>query len=185
MENRVGRDGEAAAWTKDATPASAKSYYLRVLKLEPGGTKRNMREMHSLATALDHLALGRPRQAADLLMQRLKALELASNSGTWEKASFLELLDAEDATLVNKEEAFMVAKETELSHRLSRRTSSVGWSQDWTSSQDVWPVGKGKSAPWGQPSAWRPKGKGQGKPDGGKDKGKGKWGKEKKGKVPA
>lgn len=49
----------------------------------------------------------------------------------------------------------------------------------------LWPMGKGKSAPWGQPSAWRPKGKGQGKPDGGKDKGKGKWGKEKKGKVPA
>ena len=70
--------------------------------------------MNSVATALDHLALGRTKHAADLLMQRLKAAELASFSNSWEKALFLELLELEDATLVDKDEQFMVAKGTEL-----------------------------------------------------------------------
>lgn len=174
MEDRVGRDGEAAAWSRDATPASAKSYYLRVLKLEPGTSRRNLSEMRSMAAALDHLALGRSKQAADILMQRLKALELASSTGSWEKAAFLELLEAEEATLINKEESFMVAKETELHHRLSRRQNS-GFDQDLNAWPGAWKGGGGKSNPWSQDggkSAWKGKGKGRGKDDKkGKNKG--------------
>ena len=33
MEDRVGRDGEALAWDKLATPPAAKSYYLKFIKV--------------------------------------------------------------------------------------------------------------------------------------------------------
>ena len=181
MEDRVGRDGEAATWNRDATPAAAKSYYLRVLKLEHSTTRRNLSEMRSTAAALDHLALGRSKQAADLLMQRMKALELASSSGSWEKATFLELLETEEATLINKDEALMVAKETELNLRLSRR-GSAGSNQDWNAWPGAWKGESGKSNPWRQDNGkdgwkgkgkdnWRSKGKGD---KSGKSKGKGK-----------
>lgn len=180
MENRVGRDGEAGAWDPHSTPASAKSYYLRVLKLDPHHSRRNLREMHTLAAALDHLALGRNRQASDLLMQRLKALELASSSGSWERASFLELLETEDATLVGTEESFLVAKETELAQKLQRQGFQSGWGQNWQSWQSGWASAGGKSSPWNQdqPAPSQKGGKSKGKGKGGK-KGKGVKGKGK------
>eukprot|EP00959_Pyramimonas_sp_CCMP1952_P196181 4101617-Pyramimonas_sp.AAC.1 len=72
---------------------------------------RNQREMHTMAVILDHLALGRVNQAADVCAQRLKALEMASETGTWQKAQHLELVEAEGPGLTEKEEEFMVTKE--------------------------------------------------------------------------
>ena len=120
MEDRVGRDGEAKAWDRMSTPASAKSYYLRVLKpaAEKQNSMRNQREMHTMAVVLDHLALGRRSQAADVCAQRLKALELASETGSWQRAQYLELVEAEGPGLIDKEEEFMVTKEVELNQRI-------------------------------------------------------------------
>ena len=70
--------------------------------------------MHTIAVILDHLALGRTRSAADVCAQRLKALELASTSGTWDRAQFIELVEAEGATLVDKEEEYIATREVEL-----------------------------------------------------------------------
>ena len=117
MEDRVGRDGEAKVWETLAMPAAAKSYYLRVLRPEHHGSKRNVREMQTLCALLDHLALGRTGQAADIAMQRLKALEVAAQTGSWDRAAFLELVEPDDAPLVGKEGQCMVAKETELANR--------------------------------------------------------------------
>ena len=134
MEDSVGRDGEATHWGKSDTPASAKSYYLRVLR--PATEKvslRNLREMHTMAVVLDHLALGRSKAAADVAAQRLKALELASTTGSWDKAQYLELVPQEGATLVNKEEEYLATKETELyqrlhgPHRGKGKPSEHGW----------------------------------------------------------
>ena len=88
----------------DSTPAADKSYYLRVLKVNTNTSVRNMREMHTIAVVLDHVALGRYRSAADVLMQRFKAVEMASTTGSWEMAQYLELLETEVATLVSKDE---------------------------------------------------------------------------------
>ena len=182
MENRVGRERQAGSWDSLSTPAAAKSYYLRVLKLDSGNSRRNLRVMHTMAAALDHLALGRPRQAADILMQRLKVLELASATGSWECATFSELFDAEEATLADTEESFMVAKESELAMKLSVRGSPSGRNPSWSAWQEGWTGAGGKSSLWNHPPAepWS-KGKAPWHKSNGKGKG-GKKGKDGKGK---
>ena len=97
------------------------------------------------------------------------------------EVTFLELLETEEVTLINKDEALMVAKETELNLCLSRR-GSAGSNQDWNAWPGAWKGESGKSNPWRQDSGkdgWKGKGKdnwrSQGKGDkSGKRKGKGK-----------
>jgi hypothetical protein len=121
MEDRVGRDGEAAMWDKEAAPASARSYYLRVLLTKYTDMKlRNSREMYTLCVLLDHLARGRTRRAADLAAQRLKAIERAMcDKGSWEAAQFLELLPTEGDSMIEKEEELVISREKELKRRLA------------------------------------------------------------------
>ena len=169
MEDRVGRDGEAKAWDKDSTPASAKSYFLRVMK--PNGEKsasiRNVREMHTLAVIMDHLALGRTRAAADVCAQRLKALELASTTGSWERAQYIELVEPEGATLVDKEEEFIATKEVELNRRLHGRGGWQPYEQNWKQHDHDKAKGKEK----GKFLQNQTKGKGKGKKSKGQDSG--------------
>lgn len=177
MEDRVGRDGEAKNWSPMALPAAAKSYFLRVLKAE-NGSKRNLRELQTICAVIDHIAQKRYMEAGDVLMQRLKALELAMHSGNWERASFLELIESEGAPLVGKEEEFMTAKEAEFHKRIHKGDphASGAWPALYPSGGNDWqPSGKG--APWGQKGKeqWK-KGKEKGK---GKDKGKKGKGKDK------
>ena len=147
MEDRVGRDGEAAMWDKEAAPASARSYYLRVLLTKYTDMKqRNSREMFTLSVLLDHLARGRTRRAADLAAQRLKAIERSMrDKGSWDAAQFLELLPTEGDSMLEKEEELVIAREREL----QRRLSGAG------------PSGSGKGPGWGPPGGGRyPGGKG-------------------------
>lgn len=53
---------------------------------------RNARELRTLAEALDLLMVGKVAEAGDLLMQRFKAVELASQEGNWKVAQHLELI---------------------------------------------------------------------------------------------
>ena len=129
MEDLVGRDGEAARWGADDTPAAAKSYYWRVVKVAQNPGLRNLREMHTICAALDHMALGRTKHAADVLAQRLKALEVAASEGCWDRAQFLELIPNESVTLTDKDEQHMMARESDLRARLTRNSASYdnGW----------------------------------------------------------
>ena len=69
------------------------------------------RELRTLAESLDELANGGVAQAADLLMQRFKALEKSLESGgSWKLARHLEITRDED-TLVSVEEELAAAKE--------------------------------------------------------------------------
>ncbi|CAE7177202.1 unnamed protein product [Symbiodinium necroappetens] len=61
---------------------------------------RLLREMRTLAMALE-IAAGRYQYAADVLAQRLKALELFQSVGAWNRAQYLELLDAEGPSLLD------------------------------------------------------------------------------------
>ena len=153
-------------WDKEAAPASARSYYLRVLLTKyPDMKARNSREMFTLSVLLDHLARGRTRRAADLAAQRLKAIERAMrDKGNWEAAQYLELLPTEGDSMIEKEEELVIARERELSRRLSGPPSSGG----------------GKGSGWGSSGASRPGGKGA--PFGGKgERGQGGGGDWKKG----
>ena len=76
------------------------------------------REIHTLCLALDCLAQGRLAEVADLLMQRLKALELAVKDGNWALASQLELLPRNEAGLVSQAEHQRAAKIQLLQARL-------------------------------------------------------------------
>ena len=53
---------------------------------------RNARELRTLAEALDLLTLGKIAEVGDVLMQRFKAVELASQEGNWRIAQHLELI---------------------------------------------------------------------------------------------
>jgi hypothetical protein len=115
MDNAVARDGENQSWGRMDAPASAKSYFLQVLgpRSQSAGT-RNLREMSTLSTILDHLALGRVGQAADVATQRLKSVEMAHKDGHWNRSVFLELVPEESATLVSRDEHHLMQKESEL-----------------------------------------------------------------------
>ena len=120
MEDRVGRDGEAGSWAADAMPAAAKSYYYRVLRVTHSHSGlRSMREMATLCSLLDHLAKGRFMEAADVVGQRLKAVEAALVEGNWDRAQFLELVQQDGPLLAERGEQHMTARELEFTQRLS------------------------------------------------------------------
>jgi hypothetical protein len=169
MEDRVGRDGEAAMWDKEAAPASARSYYLRVLLTKYTDIKlHNSREMYTLCVLLDHLARGRTRRAADLAAQRLKAIERAMcDKGSWEAAQFLELLPTEGDSMIEKEEELVISREKELKRRLAGPgPSGAGKGSMW------YPPPKGDQYPGGKNPPFAKGEKGQGGGAAGKKGGK-------------
>ena len=108
MEDTVGRDGDRGKWKPTDCPASAKAYYIRYLKHENTHQVRNHREMRTLCTVLDHLARDRPREAADVIAHRLKAVEMASRDNGWSQANFVELIPAVAETLTTRDELLVV-----------------------------------------------------------------------------
>ena len=91
---------------------------------------RNGREAKTLCRALDLLAKKETGAAADLLCQRLKALEKSLVGNDWSRAQYLELLSPEGMTLVDRDEELMVQRENELQVKIQgkgrTRTSTVG-----------------------------------------------------------
>ena len=89
---------------------------LQVIRGQGGGSLglRTQREMRTLAESIDDLLQGKVVQAADRLMQRFRALELASSEGgSWNVARHLELIPpGEVASLDSKEKS--VAADAEM-----------------------------------------------------------------------
>jgi hypothetical protein len=156
------------------------------LKLSaPAIPQRNLREMQTICTVLDHLALGRLNEAGDVMAQRLKALEVSNVDGHWKRAEQLELVASESTSLVNRSELKLAQKEVEADWKVAQPYSygkswpSYGhakgdqdWGQDWK--------GKGYGYPKPKGDYWVPKPKGKGKDKKGKEKkGKGKGKKDK------
>jgi hypothetical protein len=169
MQNVVGRDGERETQSQSKTPAVAKAYFLQVLSLrnQTAGA-RNLREMKTLCTVLDHLALGRFAQAADVVSQRLKSLELSIEDGNWNRSVFLELVPQEQGTLISRDDHHLMQKELGLSKTFHPKGGYKN---------DSWDYGKGKANKGNQAVAnWVPNQY---------NKGKGKKGKFEKGKNKA
>ncbi len=61
---------------------------------------REMREMRTLAEALDAIIRGEPAKAGDLLMQRFRATEMPVSDGHWTLAQHLELIPETTVTSV-------------------------------------------------------------------------------------
>ena len=107
---------EAAPSRAEEPRPAAVQYVHRVLAHTMGW--RVQREMMTLAKALDLLAEGSSGAAADVIAQRMKALDLWSREGgSWERAEFLELIPPSASALAERSEDFMVAKEARLAVR--------------------------------------------------------------------
>lgn len=111
MAKASARGLEGASRSK--TPAVAMHHLLTVLQPSLQGKlgMRTLREMKTLAQCLDLLAQGEVGRSADLVSQRVKALERATVEGHWNSAQFLELLPPENSTLLERDEELYLARE--------------------------------------------------------------------------
>lgn len=103
----------AEASHANLTPATATSYFLTVL-IPLHRDRLNLqvqRELRTIARALDLVAMGTPERAADVLAQRMKALEMMIADQSWARAAHIELLPPEGATLVEPDESWVATKE--------------------------------------------------------------------------
>ena len=118
------------------------------------------REALTLSWCLDLLVQGRVAEAADGLMQRLKAIEMSAQGASWSISQRIELVPLEKPIISSRTEAREAIKESKEENRTRAEASK----------------GKGKSK-W--PGSWRDTSWHQEKGKGKDSKGKGKKGKEK------
>jgi len=77
-----------------------------------------VRELQTLATALDLLENGALAQLSDVLMQRFKALELSLSDSSWQIASELEIVPDHRPTLASMDEQDLARRSAGLRRRL-------------------------------------------------------------------
>ena len=119
MEAANARDGEGAkASPCNKTPAAATHYFLTTLQpqLGPKLNMRSQRELRTLSQLIDLLAVGKVGQA-DVIAQRMKAVEKATLEGHWNSAQFLELIAPEGASLLGRDEEVYLARKCLLDQR--------------------------------------------------------------------
>ena len=168
--------GGGSAVEQNKLPAVARAY-LHQIYFQAHGREalglRNVKEMITLATAIDLICGNDGLRALDVLVQRLKALEVAQSQGGWTQASQLELIMTTDQTAVFRQELRAAQQEVKADWELQRDPRRRPWSghQGWTD------VGSGADAnkdsgdkpPENSPKPGKGKGKGKGK------KGKRRW----------
>eukprot|EP00439_Symbiodinium_sp_Y106_P071813 s312_g13.t1 len=113
---RTGRGALHLAARGDPAPPVASSYLLTIMVPE-FRTKlgsRQLRELKILCRALDLVAEGEAWRAADILAQRVKAVEAGLHDDNWLKAQFVELLPREGSLLLETDEAVMAARQLAL-----------------------------------------------------------------------
>ncbi|CAE6967009.1 unnamed protein product [Symbiodinium sp. CCMP2592] len=127
MQSLVGKEGGPISNMTYAnkTPPVAMNFVLTVLAPRQMPV-RTLREMKTLAAALDQIAAGRSHSAADLLAQRLKALELSQTDSTWNRAQFIELVEPEGPALLEREEAVLASKEWASELRMKKLQGGKG-----------------------------------------------------------
>ena len=158
MSQATARGLEGAS--KSKTPPVAMNHLLTVLQptLQSQLGMRTLREMKTLAQCLDWLAQGQVGRGADLLSQRIKALERATVESHWNSAQFLELLPPESSTLLERDEELYLAREY-LTDQKIKGYDKPFRGKGWESAKGA---GKGKESQKGE--------KGKGKEKKGRDK---------------
>ena len=96
-----------------ALPPAAMKYLRQILEVTQGKklTKRDTRELETLATCLDHLAAGRLAYLGDVLMQRFKAVETATRDQSWMLAQQQEFIPSHELGVSTAREAEVAAKQ--------------------------------------------------------------------------
>jgi len=121
MQAATARDTVGPASSKSSrTPPVAMHHILTVLLPNLGAkvVLRSVRELKMLGSIMDQLAAGSPSKDADIVCQRIKAVERASHEGHWGSAQFLELLPPENSMLLGRDEEMFVTKEYLLDQKL-------------------------------------------------------------------
>eukprot|EP00435_Cladocopium_sp_Y103_P030235 s2795_g7.t1 len=113
MRETSARDLVGAHNEDTSTPPLASHFLLTVLipALGQKASLRTQRELRTLGKGLDLLAKGQAGQCADLLGQRIKALDRASQEGHWASAQYLELLPPDGVTLLERDEELYLRQE--------------------------------------------------------------------------
>ena len=108
----------------------ALAYFLTILtpSLKDCWSSRTQRELRVLTEILDHLAEDAGSKAADIIAQRIKALEQSVQDGNaWKKAKYLELIDSDEVTLSDRGELNMMQKEVELEEKFREKGQWRPW----------------------------------------------------------
>eukprot|EP00435_Cladocopium_sp_Y103_P022708 s4183_g5.t1 len=113
MREASARDLVGAHNEDTSTPPLASHFLLTVLipALGQRASLRTQRELRTLGKGLDLLAKGETGQCADLLCQRVKALDRAAQEGHWNSAQYLELLPPDGVTLLERDEELYLRNE--------------------------------------------------------------------------
>ena len=114
MKNEVALgSGGASMSSVDKTPPIAVHYLLTLMMPQLGARMnlRTQRELRTIMVTLDLLAKKAPARAADILAQRVKALERATIEGHWMTAQYLELFPNEASSLLDRDEEVYLTKE--------------------------------------------------------------------------
>ena len=120
-------DRLASGDTKPMVPCAAE--YVQRIAANPsdgrGLSRRDRREMDTTALALDMLAQGKTAEAGDILVQRLKAVETANRSGSWEVAQQLELIPNQQSR-VSQSELDVAGRQAMKRQTVERATKGKG-----------------------------------------------------------
>ena len=104
----------------------ATAYTMQVVQGRGGQlSQRNERELMTLASSIDGVVGGRLAEAGDVLMQRYKAVELASQENNWDVAQRLEIIPDARPTAVSPEERQAAANHEMAELRLSRMMTTA------------------------------------------------------------
>ena len=90
--------GMGTATSSQMLPAVARGYFSQIFLVKHPESSiglRNLRELRTLVTMIDHMANNDGLRALDVAVQRLKAIELFIAQGHWQQASQLELITPE------------------------------------------------------------------------------------------
>ncbi|CAJ1433719.1 unnamed protein product, partial [Effrenium voratum] len=131
MQDLISREGgpPATDLRSNATPACGVNYFHTILvpTYRDKMHLRLSRELRTLLMALDAVAKGESPRAADLLAQRVKALELYLCDQTWHRAQHLELIPGEGPGLVDKDELWMASRE--MGGEMKLKQYQANWGQ--------------------------------------------------------
>ena len=112
------------------------------------------RELLTLGYAIDQLLRRNVLGALDIMVQRVKAIELVLNGATWSVAQNIELVPLEQEVIASVAEAQGAAREFRHEARVQKEVTGKGygkwrWNEDGKGKKGDGKKGEGKSGKWG------------------------------------
>ena len=123
----VNHQGGAGAQSPDGLAPIVTAYLTSVLQPSLGKelTRRNERELRTLAEAIDAILGGNLAGACDMLVQRFKAVEASATSDGWQVGRHLELIPEARVSSISQEERARAAKREREDVKLAAQLSGT------------------------------------------------------------